>query len=70
MSPKRTKDSRTIGSRMWQMKGVRSVGGPTCRQRDDAVGQLGSVLKRVGKNREKMGSGGGLLPAVEGHSLE
>ena len=50
-----TKDSRTIGSRKWQVKGVRSVGGPTCRQRGDAVEQLGSVLKRVGENRTKDG---------------
>ena len=59
----------------WQTKGVRSAGRPKCRWRDDIVGQQGAVWTRIAKDRESWralaeGSGGGLLPAVDGHSLE
>ena len=68
----RRKDNRrTIRSTEWQIKGVRSVGRPKRHWRDDIVGQQGAVWTRAAKDRESWRTpGGGLLPAVEGHSLE
>ena len=34
------------------------------------MGQQGAVWTRIAKDRESWKTGGGLLPAVEGHSLE
>ena len=63
----RMKDSRwAIRCTEWQIKGVRSFG----RWRDDIVGRQGAVWARIAKDRKLEDSGGGLLPAVEGHSLE
>ena len=66
------KDNRwTIRSTEWQTKGVRSVGRPKRRWRDDIAGQQGVIWTRIAKEKRKLeDSGGGLLPAVEGHSLE
>ena len=48
------KDSRwTVSSREWQMKGVRSVGRPTRRWRDDFVGQQGTAWTRIGEDIER-----------------
>ena len=64
------KDSRwAIRNTEWQTEGVRSVGRPKSRWRDDIVGQQGAVWTRIAKDREGWKTGGGLLPAVEGHSL-
>ena len=60
----------TIRSTEWQIKGVRSVGRPKRRWRDDIVGQQGAVWTRTAKERKLEDSGEGLLPAEEGHSLE
>ena len=50
----RMKDNRcTIRSKEWQMKGVRLVGRPQRRWRDDIVGQQGAVWTRIAKNRER-----------------
>ena len=55
----------------WQMKGVDQF------EDQNAIGEItlwckqGEVWTRVAKDREKLeDSDGGLLPAVEGHSLE
>ena len=49
----RMKDNiRTSRSTEWQIKGVRSVGRPKCRWRDDIVGQQGAVWTRIAKDRE------------------
>ena len=65
------KDNRwTIRSTVWQTEGVRSAGRPKRRWRDDIVGQQGAVWMRIAKDRKMEDSGGGQLPAVEGHSLE
>ena len=67
----RMKDNRwTTRSTEWQIKGVRSAGRPTRRWRYDTVGQRGAVWTRIAKDRKMEDSGRGLLPAVEGHSLE
>ena len=68
----RMNDNRwTIRSTVWQVKGVRSVGRPKRRWRDDFVSQQGAVWTRIAKGQRKLeDSGGGLLPEVEGHSLE
>ena len=48
------KDNRwTIKSTEWQIKGVRSVGRPKHRWRDDIVGQQGAVWTRTAKDRER-----------------
>ena len=48
------KDNRwTIRSTEWQIKGVRSVGRPKRRWRDDIVGQHGAVWTRKAKDRER-----------------
>ena len=47
----------TIRSTEWQIKGVRSVGRPKRRWRDDFVGQQGTVWTRTAKDMK----GGGLL---------
>ena len=63
------KDNRwTIRSTEWQIKGVRSVGRPKRRWRDDIVGQQGAVLTSKGQ-RKLEDSGGGLLPALERLSI-
>ena len=50
----RMKDNRwTIRSTEWQIEGVRSVGRPTRRWRDDIVGQQGAVWTRTAKDRER-----------------
>ena len=50
----RTKDNRqNIRSTEWQIKGVRSVGRPKRRWRDDIVGQQEAVWTRTAKNRER-----------------
>ena len=61
------KDNRwTIRSTGWQTEGVRSVGRPKRRWRNDIVGQQGAVWTRIAKGQRKMEDvGGGLLPAVE-----
>ena len=41
-----------IKSTEWQIKGVRSVGRPKLRWRDDIVGQQGAVWTRIAKDRE------------------
>ena len=65
------KDNRwTIRSTEWQTEGVRSVRRPKRRWRDDIVGQQGAVWTKIAKDRERWKTGGGLLPAVKGHSLE
>ena len=65
------KDNRwTIRSTEWQTEGVRSVRRPKRRWSDDIVGQQGAVCTRIAKDRERWKTGGGLLPAVEGHNLE
>ena len=66
------KDNRwTVRSTELHVKGVRSVGRPNRRWRDDIVGQQGEVWTRTEKGQRKLeNTGGGLLPAVEGHSLE
>ena len=50
------KDNRwTIRSAEWQIKGpwgVRSIGRPKRRWRDDVVGQQGAVWTRIAKDRE------------------
>ena len=38
---------------VWQIKGVRSVGKPKRRWRDDIVRQQGAVWTRVAKDRER-----------------
>ena len=49
----RMKDNRwTIRSTEWQTEGVRSVGRPKRRWRDDIVGQQGAVWTRIAKDRE------------------
>ena len=49
----RMKDHRlTIRSTKWQIKGVRSVGIPKRRWRDDIVGQQGALWTRITKDRE------------------
>ena len=54
----------------WQIKGVRSVGrAKLVSLEDDIVGQQGEVWTSKGQ-RKMEDSGGGLLPAVDGHSLE
>ena len=40
------------------------------RERWRTLGQQGAVWTRTAKDRESWRTGGGLLPAVEGHSLE
>ena len=62
----------TIRSTEWQIQGVTSVGRPTRLWRGDTVWQQGAVGTRIAKDRERLRTlaGGGLLPAVEGHSLE
>ena len=63
----RMKDNRwTMRSTEWQIKGVR----PKRRRRDDILGQQGAVWTRIAKDIERWKAGGGLLPAVDGHSLE
>ena len=48
------KDNRwTIRSTEWQIEGVRSVGRPKRRWRDDIVGQQGAVWTRIAKDRER-----------------
>ena len=65
------KDNRGIvRSTEWQTEDVRSVGRPKRHGRDDIVGQQGAVWMRIAEDRERWKTGGGLLPAVEGHSLE
>ena len=50
----RMKDNRwTVRSIERQVKGVRSVGRPTRRWRDDIVGQQGAVWTRIAKDRER-----------------
>ena len=50
----RMKDNRcTIRSTEWQIKGVRPVGRPKRRWRDDIVGQQGAVWTRTAKDRER-----------------
>ena len=50
----RMKDNRwTIRSTEWQIKGVRSVGRPKRRWRDDIVGQQGAVWTRTAKDKER-----------------
>ena len=50
----RMKDNRwTIRSTEWQTEGVRSVGRPKRRWRDDIVGQQGAVWTRTAKDRER-----------------
>ena len=68
----RTQGSRwTITVTEWQvMEGVRSVGRPKCYLRDDIMGQLGVTWTKEAKDRESWGTGGGLLPVMEGHGLE
>ena len=68
----RMKDNRwTISSTDWQTEGVRSIGRPKRRWRDDIVGQQRSGMDEDSKGQRKMeDTGGGLFPAVEGHSLE
>ena len=70
----RMKDNRwTIRSTEWRTEGIRSVRRPK-HWREDIVGQQGVVWTRIAvccKGQRKMeDSGGGGLPAVEGHSLE
>ena len=61
----------TIRSTEWQTQSVRSVRRPKGRWRDDFFGATGSGMDKDSKGQRKTeGSGGGLLPAVEGHSLE
>ena len=43
----------TIRSTEWQIKGLRSVGRPKRRWRDDIVGQQGAVWTRTAKDRER-----------------
>ena len=48
----RIKDNRwTIRSTEWQREGVRSVGRPKRRWRDDIVGQQGAIWTRIAKDR-------------------
>ena len=48
------RDNRwTIRSREWQTEGVRSVGRPKRRWRDDIVGQQRAVWTRIAKDRER-----------------
>ena len=48
------KDNRwTIRSTEWQIKGVRPVGRPKRRWRDDIVGPQGVVWTRIAKDRER-----------------
>ena len=48
------KDNRwTTGSTEWQTEGVRSVGRPKRRWRDDSVEQQGAVWTRIAKDRER-----------------
>ena len=62
MLPDRLKDSRwTIRRTEWQAEGLRSVGRPKRRWRDDIVGQQGSVWTMIAKDRERWKTGGGLL---------
>ena len=50
----RMKDNRwTIRSREWQTEGLRSVGRPKRRWRNDTVGQQGVVWTRIAKDRER-----------------
>ena len=50
----RMKDNRwTIRSTEWHTEGVRSVGRPKRRWRDDIVGQQGAVWTRIAKDRER-----------------
>ena len=50
----RMKDNRwTIRSTEWQTEGVRSVGKPKRRWRDDIVGQQGAVWLMIAKGRER-----------------
>ena len=50
----RMKDYRwTVRSTEWQIKGVRSVGTPKRRWRDDIVWQQGAVWTRIAKDRER-----------------
>ena len=50
----RMKDNRrTISNTEWQTEGVRSVGRPKRRWRDDIVGQQGAVWTRIAKDRER-----------------
>ena len=52
-------------------EGVRSVERPKSRWRDDIFGATRSGMDEDSKGQKKReDSGGGLLPAVEGHSLE
>ena len=66
----RMKDNRrTVRSTEWQTESVRSVGRPKRLWRD--CGVTGSGMNTDSKGQRKMDdTGGGLLPAVEGHSLE
>ena len=48
------KDNRwTVRSTEWQTEGVRSVGRPKRRWRDEIVGQQGAVWTRTAKDRER-----------------
>ena len=61
----RMKDNMcTIRSTEWQIKGVRSVGRPKRRWRDDIVGQQGAVWTRIAKDRERWRT------LVEGYFLQ
>ena len=70
LSERQKVDFYSIRSTEWQIKGVRSVGRPKRLWRDDIVEQQGAVWTRIAKDRERRQTGGGLLAAVEGHSLE
>ena len=64
------KDNRwTIRSTEWQIKGVRSVRRPKRRWRGHC-GATGSGMDDSKGQRKMEDSGGGLLPVVEGYSLE
>ena len=50
----RLKDNKwTIRNTEWQIKGIRSVGRPERRWRDDIAGQQGAVWTRTAKDRER-----------------
>ena len=50
----RMKDNRwTIRNTEWQTEGVRSVGRPKRRWRDDIVGQQGAVWTTIARDRER-----------------
>ena len=78
------KGVRSVGSTEWQIKGVRSVGSTerqikgvrslrrlTRHRRDDICGATGSGMDKDSTGQRMLeGTGGGLLPAAEGHRLE